>query len=90
MFVFVFVFVSKVPSRNCQQQQIQNFQKGQSVGQIMFPHHSDQMSHRSQVSRVALCMSKSKGGSVSESVSQSVSQSVTRSPIELSDYRLDS
>ena len=26
----------------------------QNVGQVMFPHHSDQMSHRSQVSRVTL------------------------------------
>ena len=41
----------------------------------MSPHHSDQMSQRSQVSRVALCMSKVKVLSVSESV--------TRSPIEL-------
>ena len=40
----------------------------------MFPHHSDQMSQRSQVSRVALCMSKVKVLSVSESVSESVSQ----------------
>ena len=48
-------------------------------GQVMSPHHSDQMSQRSQVSRVALCMSKVKV----LSVSQSVSQSVTRSPIEL-------
>ena len=29
-------------------------------GQVMSPHHSDQMSQRSQVSRVALCMSKVK------------------------------
>ena len=41
----------------------------------MSPHHSDQMSQRSQVSRVALCMSKVKVPLVSESV--------TRSPIEL-------
>ena len=41
----------------------------------MSPHHSDQMSQRSQVSRVALCMSKVKVLWVSECV--------TRSPIEL-------
>ena len=35
-------------------------------GQIMSLHHSDQMSQRLQVSRIALCMSKVK---VSESVS---------------------
>ena len=51
----------------------------QNVGQVMFPHHSDKMSQRSQVSRVALCMSKVKV----LSVSQWVTQSVTRSPIEL-------
>ena len=45
----------------------------------MSPHHSDQMSQRSQVSRVALCMSKVK---VTHSVSDWVSESVTRSPIE--------
>ena len=50
------------------------------MGQVMSSHHSDQKSQRSQVSGVALCMSKVK---VRESVSQSVSQSVTRSPIEL-------
>ena len=38
----------------------------------MFPHRSDQMSQRLQVSGVALCMPKVK-----------VSQLVTRSPIEL-------
>ena len=43
-------------------------------GQVMSLHHSDQMSQRSQVSRVALCMSKVKVLSVSESVSQWVSQ----------------
>ena len=48
-------------------------------GQVICPHHSDQMSERSQVSRVALCISISKV----PSASQSVSQSVTRSPIEL-------
>ena len=42
----------------------------------MSSHHSDQMSQWSQVSRIALCMSKVK-------VSESVSQWVTRSPIEL-------
>ena len=41
----------------------------------MSPHHSDQMSQRSQVSRATLCMSKVKVLWVSESV--------TRSPIEL-------
>ena len=50
--------------------------------QVMSLHHSDQMSQRSQVSRVALCKSKSKGGSVT--------QWVTGSPIELSDSCLDS
>ena len=50
-------------------------QNCQNVGQFMFPHHSDQMSQRSQVSRVALCMSISKV--LSESVSQSVSDKVT-------------
>ena len=32
----------------------------QNVGQVMFSHHADQMSQRSQVSRVALWMSSSK------------------------------
>ena len=45
------------------------------LGQVMSSHHSDQMSQRSKVYRVALCMSKSKGHSLSDSV--------TRSPIEL-------
>ena len=45
------------------------------IGQVMSPHHSDQMSQGSQVSWVALCMSISKVPWVSESV--------TRSPIEL-------
>ena len=31
-----------------------------NVGQVMFPHHSDQVSQSSQVFRVALCMSKVK------------------------------
>ena len=56
--------VVKIVKKNCQ-----------NVGQVMFPHHCDQMFERLQVSRVALCMSKSKGHSVSEWV--------TRSPIEL-------
>ena len=38
-------------------------------GQVMSPHHSDQMSQRSQVSRVALCISKVKG-TLSDSVSE--------------------
>ena len=49
----------------------------------MFSHHSDQMSQRSQVSRVALCMSKVKVPFNSQWVSEWVSESVTRSPIEL-------
>ena len=44
-------------------------------GQVMYPHHSDQMSQKSQVSRVALCMSISKV--LSDSVTQSVSDKVT-------------
>ena len=40
----------------------------------MSPHHSDQMSQRSHVSRVALCKSKVKVLWVSESVSQWVSE----------------
>ena len=43
-------------------------------GQVMSPHHSDQMSQRSQVSRVALCMSKVKVLSASEWVSEWVSE----------------
>ena len=43
-------------------------------GQVMSPHHSDQMYQRSQVSRAALCMWKSKSGSVREWVSESVSE----------------
>jgi len=42
--------------------------------QVMFPHHSDKMSQRSQVSRVALCMSKVKVPLVSELVSEWVSE----------------
>ena len=38
-------------------------------GQVMSPHHSDQMSQRSQVSWVALCMSKVKVALVSQLVS---------------------
>ena len=44
------------------------------VTSVMSSHHSDQMSQRSQVSAVALCMSKVKVLGVSESVSQWVSQ----------------
>merc|ERR1711989_177494 len=51
------------------------FQKSSKKVQVMSPHHSDQMSQRSQVSKVALCMSKVKVASAS--------QLVTRSPIEL-------
>ena len=47
----------KIVKKNCQ-----------NVGQVMFPHHSDQMFQRSQVSRVALCMSKVKVLWVTESV----------------------
>ena len=32
----------------------------QNVGQVMFPHHSDKISQKSQVSSVALCLSKVK------------------------------
>ena len=41
-------------------------------GHVMSSHHSEQMSQRSQVSRIALCMSKVKVLSVSQWVSQSV------------------
>ena len=51
----------------------------------MSPHHSDQMSQRSQVSRAALCMSKSK---VAQSVSQSVSDKVTYWAVRLSSGQL--
>ena len=47
------------------------------ISQVMSPHHSDQMSQRSQVSRVALFLSSSKV------LSQWLNQWVTRSPIEL-------
>ena len=50
------------------------------VGQVISPHHSDQVSQRSQVSGVTLLLCFSKGLSVSEWMSESV----TRSPIELS------
>ena len=40
------------------------------ICQVMSPHHSDQMSQRSKVSRVALCMSKVKVPWVIEWVSQ--------------------
>ena len=43
-------------------------------GQVMSPKLSDQMFQRSQVSGVALCMSKVKVPSVSQSVSESVSE----------------
>ena len=36
------------------------------VGHVMSSHHSEQMSQRSQVSRVALCMSKVKVPSVTQ------------------------
>ena len=48
----------------------QSWQDCQNVGQVMSPHHSDQMSQRSQVSRVPLCMSKVKVPWVSEWVTQ--------------------
>ena len=38
---------------NCQNFQ-PNVQNCKNVGQVMFPHHSDQMSQRSQISRVTL------------------------------------
>ena len=57
----------------------QKSENSQKILKFMSPHHSDQMSQRSQVSWVALCMSKVKV----PSVSQFVSESVTRSPIEL-------
>ena len=41
--------------------------KNCQIGQVMFPHHSDQISQKSQVSRVTCCLSKQG----------------TRSPIEL-------
>ena len=49
------------------------------VGQVMSPHHPDQMSQGWQVSGVTLLLCFSKGRSLSEWVSESV----TRSPIEL-------
>ena len=39
---------------------LNDFEKFQNIGHVMSPHHSDQMSQRSQVSRVVLCMSKVK------------------------------
>ena len=39
---------------------------GELVGQVMCPHHSGQMSQRSQVSGVALYMSKVKVPSVTD------------------------
>ena len=51
--------------------------EGNCVGgatRVMSPHHSDQMSQWSQVSRIALCMSKVK---VSQSVTELVSDKVT-------------
>ena len=43
-------------------------------GQVMSPHHTDQMSQWSQVSGIALCMAKVK---VTQSVTQLVSDKVT-------------
>ena len=65
-------------------------------GQIMPPHHSDQMSQRLQVSRAALCLSKSKSGSVSQWVSDMVtywavrlsSGQLKRSYLEAKEVRL--
>ena len=51
-------------------------------GQVMSPHHPDQLSQGSQVSRVTLLLCFSKG--------VSLSQWVTRSPIELSAGQLKS
>ena len=39
---------------------VKSHQNCQNVGHVMFPHHSDQVSQRSQVFRVALCKSKVK------------------------------
>jgi len=49
-------------------------------GQVMSPHHPDEMSQGSQVSRVTLLLCFLKG----HLLTHSVSESVTRSPIELS------
>ena len=57
---------------NCQKMS-KNVQNCQNVDQVMFPYHSDQVSQRSQVSRVFVC----------QVVKSSVTQWVTRSPIEL-------
>ena len=48
--------------KNCKicKKKIKICQHCQNVGQAIFPHHSDQLSQRSQVSRVAVCMSSSK------------------------------
>ena len=44
---------------------VKKIQNCQNVGQVMFPHHSNQMPERSQISGAALCMSKVKVPSVS-------------------------
>ena len=62
VFVFVIVFVFVFVFVNL-------------FGHVMSSHHSEQMSQRSQVSRIALCMTKVK---VNLSVSESVSQSIAR------------
>ena len=61
------VLVSKIVNivENCQKwskivNNCKNCYNCQNVGQVMFLHHSDQMSQRSQVSWVALWMSSSK------------------------------
>merc|ERR1712208_274771 len=69
-------FSSKIVIKNCHQKMSSKYvikkchQKCSSkiVGQVMSPHHSDQMSQWSQVSSIALCMAKVK--SVSDSVSE--------------------
>ena len=46
------------------------FVGGHFFGQVMSSHHSDNLSQRAQVSKVALCMSKVKVPLVSQSVSE--------------------
>ena len=72
-------------SKNCQNCQ-KKCQNCQNVSQVMFPHHCDQMSQRSQVSRVALCKSKVKVPLVSQWVSDKVTYWAVRWQLKMQEF----
>ena len=73
-FVKIVLFVKIVKNTILQFKIVKNCQK---VVQVMFPHHSDQISHCSQISRISLKCQKSKVAQSGEWVSESVNDKVT-------------